>query len=138
MAVENLTRHKSPSVDQIRAELIKADGRAIRSEIRKLINSIWDKEELPEEYNESLYLSIRRAIKQIVIIVEISSFADILQILSNVLLSRLTPYAEEFIGDHQCGLRRNRSTTDHIFCSCQILEKKLEYNKAVYHLFIDF
>jgi len=30
------------------------------------------------------------------------------------LLSRLTPYAEEIIGDHQCGFRRNRSTTDHI------------------------
>jgi len=28
-----------------------------------------------------------------------------------------------FIGDHQCGFRRNRSTTDHIFCIRQILEK---------------
>jgi len=25
------------------------------------------------------------------------------KILSNILLSRLTPYAEENIGDHQCG-----------------------------------
>jgi hypothetical protein len=41
-------------------------------------------------------------------------------------LSRLTPYAEEIIGDHQCGFRRKRSTTDHIFCFRQILEKKLE------------
>jgi hypothetical protein len=94
MAIENLTRHKSPGADQIRAELIKADGREIRSEIRKLINFIWDKEELPEECNESLYLFIRRVIKQIVVIEVISSFANILQILSNVLLSRLTPYAE--------------------------------------------
>ena len=35
------------------------------------------------------------------------------RILSNILLSRLTPYAEEINGDHQCGFRRNRSTTDH-------------------------
>jgi len=27
---------------------------------------------------------------------------------SNVLLSRLTPHAEEIIGGHQCGLRRIR------------------------------
>ena len=60
------------------------------------------------------------------------------KVLSNILLSRLTPYAEETIGDHQCGFRRNRSTTDHIFCICQILEKKWEYNEAVHHLFIDF
>jgi len=46
------------------------------------------------------------------------------KIFSNILPSRLIPYAEEVIGDHQCGFRRNRLTTDHIFCTCQILEKK--------------
>ena len=35
------------------------------------------------------------------------------KIISNILLSRLTPYAEGIIGDHQCGFRRIRSTTDH-------------------------
>jgi len=50
----------------------------------------------------------------------------------------LTPYAEEIIGDHQHGFQRNRSTTDHIFCIHQILEKKWEYNEAVCQLFIDF
>jgi len=58
--------------------------------------------------------------------------------LSSILLSILTPYAEEIIGDHQCGFRRSRSTTDHIFCIHQILEKKGEYNEAVHQLFIDF
>jgi hypothetical protein len=53
------------------------------------------------------------------------------KILSIILLSRLTPYAEEIIGDHQCGLRRNRSAAGHIFCLRQILEKKWEYNEAV-------
>jgi sorting nexin-29 len=42
------------------------------------------------------------------------------------------------IGDHQCGFRRNRSTTDHIFSIRQILEKKCEYDEAVHQLFIDF
>jgi len=59
------------------------------------------------------------------------------KILSNILLSRLIPYAKEIIGDHQYGFRRNRSTIDHIFCIHQILEKKWEY-KEVHQLFIDF
>jgi hypothetical protein len=59
-------------------------------------------------------------------------------ILSNILLSRLIPFAEEVIGDHQCGFRRNRSTTDHILCIHQILEKKWEYNEVEHQLFIDF
>jgi len=60
------------------------------------------------------------------------------KILSNILLSRLIPNAEEIIGDHHCGFWHNRSTTDHIFCFRQILEKKWEYNEAVHQLFIDF
>jgi hypothetical protein len=53
-------------------------------------------------------------------------------------LSRLTPYAEEIIGDHQCGFGCNRSTTDRIFSIRQILEKKWEDNEAVHQLFTDF
>jgi hypothetical protein len=46
------------------------------------------------------------------------------RILSNVLLSRLAPYAYEINGDHQCGFRCHRSVTCQIFCVRQIPEKK--------------
>ena len=35
--------------------------------------------------------------------------------LSSIFLSKLSPYAEEIIGDQQWGFRRYRSKTDHIF-----------------------
>jgi len=35
----------------------------------------------------------------------ISLLPAMYKVLSNILLSRLTPYAEEIIGDHQCGFR---------------------------------
>ena len=60
------------------------------------------------------------------------------KILSNILLSKLTPYAEEIIGYHQGGFRLNRSTTDHIFCIPEILDLKWEYNEAMHQFFIDF
>jgi len=53
------------------------------------------------------------------------------KIVSNILLLRLIRYAEKIIRDLQCGFRNNRSTSDHILCIRQILEKKWEYNKAV-------
>ena len=59
------------------------------------------------------------------------------KILSKILLSRLTPYTEEIIGDHQWGFWRTRSTTDHIFCFCHF-KKKWEYSEAVHQVFIDF
>jgi hypothetical protein len=62
-----------------------------------------------------------------------SACLDSYNILSNILLSRLSP-----IGDHQCGFRSNGFTTDQIFCIRQILEEKWEYNGTVHQLFIDF
>ena len=54
LAIIKLKSHKSLGINQIPAELIKAGGKTIRSEIHKLIISIWNKEELPEERRESI------------------------------------------------------------------------------------
>jgi len=54
MAIEKLKGQKSPGIDQIQAELMKTGGRRISYEIHKLIISIWNKEELPEEWKESI------------------------------------------------------------------------------------
>jgi hypothetical protein len=57
LAIENLRSHNSPGTDQIPAELIKAGGRTFGGEIHKLIISIWNEEELPEEWKESIIVS---------------------------------------------------------------------------------
>jgi len=44
MAIEKLRRRKTPGIYQIPAEIIKAGGRTIYSEIHKFIISIWNKE----------------------------------------------------------------------------------------------
>ena len=58
MAPGKLKRPRSPDVDQIPAELIKAGGKTIFSEIHKLINSIQNKVEVPEEWKESIIVLI--------------------------------------------------------------------------------
>jgi hypothetical protein len=67
--VGKLKRYKSPGTDQNRTELIKAGGGTTCSEIHKLICSIWNKEELPQQWKE-LYQRIKRAIRLIVVIIE--------------------------------------------------------------------
>jgi hypothetical protein len=56
VAIEKLQR--SPGIDQIPGKLIKAGQRTICSEISKLFNSVWNKEELPEEWKESIIVLI--------------------------------------------------------------------------------
>jgi hypothetical protein len=57
MATEKLKRHKPLGTNQGPAELI-SKGRTIRSEIHKIINSIWNEEELAQEWKETITLPI--------------------------------------------------------------------------------
>jgi hypothetical protein len=67
----------------------------------------------------------------------ISLLSSTYKILYHILLSSLTPYAEEINEDHQCGFLRNKSSTVHMFCILQTIDKKWEYNEAVHQLFTD-
>ena len=90
MAIGKLKGHKSPRSDQIPAELI---------------DFIWNKEEFPEQWKESIIITVYKKGDK----TDCSNYRGISllstahKILSNILLSRLTPYAEEITGDHQCG-----------------------------------
>jgi hypothetical protein len=47
-------------IDQILAELIQAGGEILLSAIHKLINSVWSKEELPDQRKESIIVPIHK------------------------------------------------------------------------------
>jgi hypothetical protein len=44
-----LKKYKSPGSDQIPAELFQAGGETLLSQIHKLDNSVWNKEELSDQ-----------------------------------------------------------------------------------------
>jgi hypothetical protein len=55
-----LKKYKSPGSDQIPAELKQAEGELLRSKIHKLINSIRDKEELSDQWKESIIAPVHK------------------------------------------------------------------------------
>jgi hypothetical protein len=60
IAIAKLKKYKSPGSDQIPSELIQAGGETLLSEIHKLINSVWNKEELPDQWKESIIVPIHK------------------------------------------------------------------------------
>jgi len=93
-----------------------------------ILNSIWNEQQIPEVWKDSIIVPLYKKGNKTHCsnYRGISLLSTMYKILYNILLSRLTPHAEKIIEDHQCGFRRSRSTTDHIFCIRQILEKKWE------------
>jgi hypothetical protein len=45
-----LKKYKSPGSDEILAEMIQAGGENVLSVIHKFINSMWNMEELPDQW----------------------------------------------------------------------------------------
>ena len=132
--------YKASGPDGIPAELIKSGGEKLIEKIHRLLSITWVKEALPNEWKESIVVPIYKKGDKTVCnnYRGITLLSTSYKILTNILVSRLTPYIDDIIGDHQCAFRRNRSTIDQIFSISQILEKKWEYNGTVHQLYLDF
>jgi hypothetical protein len=82
-----------PGSDEILAELIQAGGEILLSAIYKLINSVWNKEELPDHWKESIIVPVHKQSDK----VDYNNYHGIsllltkYTILSNILLLRLSP-----------------------------------------------
>jgi hypothetical protein len=92
IATGKLKSYKSPGTDQILAELIKAGGETLCSEIHKIISCIWNKEELPQQWKESIIPIHKKGDKT-----DCNNYRGITllstayKILANILLARFTP-----------------------------------------------
>jgi hypothetical protein len=60
IAIAKLKKYKSPGGDKIPAELIQAGGEMLLSAIHKLINSIWNREEWPDQWKKSIIVPIHK------------------------------------------------------------------------------
>jgi hypothetical protein len=108
IAVAKMERYKSPGSDQILADFIQAGGEILCSKIHKLINSIWDKEELPDQWKESIIIPVHKKGDK----TECNNYHGIslvsnsYKIVSTILLSRLSTYVDEITGTISVGFNR--------------------------------
>jgi hypothetical protein len=114
IVIAKLKKYKSLGIDQIPAELIQAGGETLVSVIHKLITSIWNKEELPDLWKESITVAIHKMGDKTDCnnYHGISLLSTSYKMLFNV-LSQISAYIDEIIGDHQC----NFDVTDQLLIS---------------------
>ena len=106
----------------------------------QLIRRIWADEELPYEWNFRIICPILKKGDPMACSKYRGSLLlnIVYKILSYILYDRLSEYTERIIGKYQCCFRKGKSMTNQIFTSSPIMEKTVEYQIGVHHLFIDF
>jgi hypothetical protein len=69
IAIAKLKKYKLSGGDQIPAELIQAGGEILLSAIHKRINSVCNKEELPDQWRESIEYQFKRRVIELIVII---------------------------------------------------------------------
>jgi hypothetical protein len=60
IVIANLIKYKSPGSDEIPPELIEAGGEILLCAIYKLIDSVWNDQELPDQWKESIIVPVHK------------------------------------------------------------------------------
>ncbi|PSN43121.1 hypothetical protein C0J52_10468 [Blattella germanica] len=138
--INSLKNNKSAGLDGITAELIKNGGISLFERIYQLMMMIWTEEKIPEEWTIGIIQPIYKKGDKLICnnYRGITLLNVVYKILSGIIYNRLVVYAEEILGEYQCGFRPFKSTTDNIFILRQIQEKAYEYNIDLFNMYIDF
>jgi hypothetical protein len=104
IAISKLKNYKLPGSDEILAELIQVGGETLLSATHKLIHSIWNREEVPDQWKESAVIPVYK--KSDKTDSRNSNGTSLLstsyKILFTILLTRLIQHKDEIIEDNHC------------------------------------
>lgn len=108
--ISKLKNNKASGEDEIYAEFIKKGGQELVFRTTHLIQQIWERETIPDEWRVALITPILK--KNDPLICDnyrgISLLNVTYKIMSILLLNRLMPYSEDLIGEYQTGFRKGK------------------------------
>ena len=116
LALKELANNKSPGVDNIPIELVKAAGEDGIKIITTLCRKIWDTSDWPTDWKRSVYIPLPKkgdtricSNNRTIALISHTS-----KILLKIIQRRIEPYMEREIAKEQAGFRKGRGTRDHI------------------------
>ena len=136
-----MSSSKALGPDSISVEIYKEDGSAQTGKLLTLIQLIWVKEQLPQDFNDAFIIHIykRKGNRQAcdnnrrISLLSISG-----KILARVLLNCLNNHLEYgLLPESQCGFRKERETVGIVFSARQLQEKCQEQNTDLYSTYVD-
>jgi len=139
-AIKQLKNRKSPGIDGITTEIIKAGGNMMIKALTILFNKIIISEKTPDDWSKMIITPIHKKSDKLkpenyraIALLSIPG-----KIFCKIMIHRCSQIFEESINESQFGFRPGRGTTDAIFVARQIIEKAKEHKVPLHFNFIDF
>ena len=131
---------KSPGLDRVTAEMIKAEDKETPVAMTEIFKKIWQGEQTPEEWKVGLIIKLPKKGD----LTDCNNWRGITllpltcKIFSRIILKRLQATVDKNLRQEQAGFRKGKSCNEQIFILRQILEQSAEWNTTIYTNFIDF
>ena len=121
-------------------EFLKYGGSEVRNKLLKIMNMIFEKGEIPNDFRKPLIKPLYKKGDKSecrnhrgISLVSVGS-----KLLSNMILLRLRHAVDKVLREEQCGFRKGRGCVDHVFTLWLIIEKSLLCQTPLVLSFIDY
>jgi hypothetical protein len=127
--IQRTQNNQAPGEDNIAAELVKYGGKELLDAMCKWIRTIWETEKMPESWKLGIICPIYKKGDRL----ECENYRGITllnvdyKILTSIINEKVKKVTERIIGEYQCGIRPDKSTTDQLYIIRQIMEKNWEH-----------
>ena len=139
-AVQSLKNGKAPGRDNLNAELFKADPDQAARLLQPLFHSIWEEENIPEDWRQGTIIKIPKKGNLIdcnnwrgITLLSIPS-----KVLCTIIINQLGPAIDKILRQEQSGFRKGRGCIDHITVLRNVIEQSTEWQRKLYILFVDY
>lgn len=138
-AVKQLKNAKSPDPGEINSELLKNGTDKLYKTLADLFTKCVNGEDIREDWKTAYITSIYKKGNKLNCnnYHGISVTSTISRVYGRIIRDIIEEEYKNFEEEEQSGFWAGRSCTDNVFCLNQIVEKKLERNRATHLLFID-
>ncbi|KAL0153085.1 hypothetical protein M9458_051610, partial [Cirrhinus mrigala] len=139
LAVYALKNGKSPGLDQVAVEGIKAGGDTLLPRLHNLIKSIWRLDKVPTRWKKAIIIPIHKKgdSRECNNYHGISLLSVVGKVFMKILQSRLLKHREQTSREEQAGFRPGRGCCDQIFGLRQLVERYIRCGQRTVIAFID-
>ena len=139
-AIKNLKTGKSPGLDNICSEYLKAGGEPLVNVLLHLFNCILITGAVPQAFREALIVVIFKKDSRLDCgnYRPISLLSHVYKLFITIIASRVKDDLYASFPASQAAYQPGRGTIEQIIALEQIIEKSIEFNNPVYIAFIDF
>ncbi|KAI2644575.1 putative 149 kDa protein [Labeo rohita] len=133
LAVYALKNGRSPGLDQVAAEGIKAGGDTLLPRLHNLIKSIWKLDKVPSRWKKAIIIPIHKKgdSRECNNYRGISLLSVVGKVFMKILQSRLQMHREQMSREELAGFRPGRGCCDQIFALRQLVERYIRYGQTL-------